>query len=231
MEESQGVPPVDQSPQSVPVVPQKKFLISIVIGVSIVMFIVILTTILLKTHRTPVVPATTGATASPTPGVKMVLTKYSSDKWLSIVGTGYTLSYPSDWRAQAGTSSAGVKSVVIRPVGQHEGTFTPSFAVDTYTALNAALAKQETDYYVSALGFTQNSVMLKNQSATRFEGVIPFEQIKGDYVKKNSHNVIYLQSAGTRTFVLRYQYDGKNIDSSYEDFFNQLITTFTPTRQ
>lgn len=142
-------------------------------------------------------------------------------------GTGYTVSYSSDWKKEEVTQ-VNQESVVFTSVNLPVQTYTPGIQIIKLPYDQSRLVSMEGNYI--SLGFTKAQSEFKLFKSDRFTGVLPIKTVLGKQVSSDNFHVVNIIQKGNSTFIIEYSYDGNIANQQMEKLFSSFLDGFSFTQ-
>lgn len=146
--------------------------------------------------------------------------KISQSPWKVYKTTQYQITIPGNWKVKRYNASEQGEMTEIKPDYLKENEFYPRIIISVIPGLKA---KKFGEKYL-ALGFKVNDFSLENNNpCSKYTNSYSKKLVGNQYVDGWNQEIYILCEKNPYTYSFQYQYEGDQINSGYEDFFNGVV--------
>lgn len=142
--------------------------------------------------------------------------------WNTYKGNSFSLQYPPDWSIKLANLSGGGEALIIRP-----NVLPPEIIYPQLILQKEPFSKERLDKRIEilrSLGLKQSQTTLFDKNAIKVSGAIPFKAIAGQKVSEPIQETNILLSKNENLYLFQYTYEGDQVTSDLERYFNEIIT-------
>lgn len=141
---------------------------------------------------------------------------------------GYSVSYPVNWLPDKLLLTNGGEFTTIRPATLEAGAkeYYPSFIVAVEPTTGAASIQSKASIY-ERFGMQKTQITFHGMPATKVSGTFPIRVVQGIPTHGNVQKTLIFFQKGGNVYTVKYYYDSGTVSPADEQFFNQLLTTFS----
>lgn len=140
----------------------------------------------------------------------------------------YSLAFPATWSPQPLTLKNGGNFTTFHPASDPSGIkeYYPSAVVSVEPIASSSSIAQKAAIY-ELFGMQKTVIPFQGTQAVKVSGTFPIKIVSGQEVRQPVQKTLIFVQKGDKLYTLKYYYEGDKVNPQYEQFFTQLLTSFT----